>query len=48
MQLPIILANNEQNLKSLPKKAHDVYALLLGGADLVKKRRLSAEVLLIE
>jgi len=23
MQLPIILANNEQNLKSLPKKAHD-------------------------
>jgi len=23
MQLPIVFANNEQNLKSLPKKAHD-------------------------
>ena len=47
MQLPIVFANNEQNLKSLPKKAHDAFSAA-GGANLLKKRSIFAEVLLIE
>jgi hypothetical protein len=48
MQLPIILANNEQNIKSLPKR-HMMPPLLLGGVNLVKKKQsISAEVILIE
>jgi hypothetical protein len=46
MQLPIILPSNEQNVKPYLKK-HMMHALLLGGANLVKKPSISAEVLLL-
>jgi hypothetical protein len=37
MQLPIILASYEQNIKGFPKKAHDAYALMLGRSQFGQK-----------
>jgi hypothetical protein len=37
MQLPIILASDEQDVKPYPKKAHDAYALMLEGSQIGQK-----------
>jgi hypothetical protein len=37
MQLPIILASYEQNVKGFPKKAHDAYAVMLEGSQIGQK-----------
>jgi hypothetical protein len=46
MQLPMIMASNEQNVKPYPKRAHDA-CFAFWRSHAAQKRSISAEVLLL-